>query len=163
MAHARELADRLIADMGKRLRFIFVTVAGGMETQALQREQVNALLVAIHASEGLDMDAAHRIQEHINAADWTQDQRTSMHSALVDAVLNSKSARKAERGRQKVCWLENYFTEDDHAAFADPDKSMLAGQTVMAKRMHRWGITCPCEKKKLQRVLAMIFIYFDTY
>ena len=56
------------------------------------------------------------------------------------------SPRKADRGRQKVRWLENYFTEDDHAAFADPDKSMLAGQTVMAKRMYRWGITCPCEK-----------------
>ena len=101
MAEAVELADRLIADMDQRLRFISVTASGGMGTQALQKEQVNALLVAIRASSGLDMDAAHRIQEHINAADWTQDQRTSMHSALVEAVLNRVSPRKADRGRQR--------------------------------------------------------------
>jgi hypothetical protein len=114
---------------------------------------VGALLATISTARGLLLADATEITTAITHGPWTGTDKIRLASALSDAT--SAPRRQGPRANQSCMTLENYFTASDWATLMDDDLALNPKTVAISGRMHKLGMTCPCEKL-LMRAGAII-------
>ena len=136
-------AAAFIDSVHARAAFVQAQTEAGLDTTALQEDQVRALIVDLSTQQFAIADAT-AVTVAVTSGSWAQQQKQSLIAAIAEASFRRTGAF-GKREQQACDCIENMLTESDWATNRNPDLTIEPKSMCVAKRMYQLGLVCPKE------------------
>ena len=136
-------AAAFIDSVHARAAFVQAQTEAGLDTTALQEDQVRALIVDLSTQQFAIADAT-AVTVAVTSGSWAQQQKQSLIAAIAEASFRRTGA--FGKREQPACdCIENMLTDSDWATNRNPDLTIEPKSMCVAKRMYQLGLVCPKE------------------